>query len=243
MNFKIKVIPVKERVKQWDNLYRRDLKRYGEEPSIFIRIFSTFLKSFHQELNLSVADIGCGYGRNIIYLKKLFPHFDLTCIDSSPFAINLLKREIYKSNIGNINLLNLNILELENDNFNNRYDMIYSHFFLHLFYKHERTKIYNIIHSLLKPNGYFAMSVISINDSKFNRGERLEDNTFACYYNRPWHFIHFYSEREILEISKFFKIIHMFEYLEEEKIYEKGNFMIDITKAWFVIFKKEENHE
>src|SRR5262245_63876156 len=50
-----------------------DMQRYGPIHRHHRRIFSEMIACLPKEEVLSVADVGCGEGSNLIYLQKEFP--------------------------------------------------------------------------------------------------------------------------------------------------------------------------
>ena len=69
----------------WDNIYSKDAVPWSDAPANFLK---QFVK--HLEPKYKILDLGCGRGRNSIYLNKL--GFDVTGLDLSKEAIDQAKK-------------------------------------------------------------------------------------------------------------------------------------------------------
>ncbi len=220
------------RIDEWEKLYKRDRKRYGEDHSIFCELARPYLQNCKK-----VLELGCGYGRDLLYLAKIYPTVNFLGIDSSPTAVSILLQDAKREEIENLKAINGNWLDFPYDKFiGEPMDAIISHFFIHLFLEEERVEILKKSAHVLRDNGVLISSLISISDSKFTKGKLIEERTFACYPDRPWHFLHFGGEEEIRRIysSTGFKVEFICEYVEKEAILNK----VEETRAWFLVSKK-----
>lgn len=225
---------IKERIKHWDELYSKDGKRYGRKPSYFCRLMAPYL-----ELNKpsKVLELGCGYGRDLFYLSQKIPRISFLGADASKKALALLEEEQKKYRIASIQCILDNCMQPSELEATPQYDSIFSHFFVHLFLKSEVKTIFKLASQLLKDNALFISSYISVADSKFGKGTSIEENSYACYTDRPWYFLHFWDEKEIYKVYSHyqFKIISLCEYIEKEEILGK----IEENRAWFVVAQKK----
>ncbi len=70
----------------WNKLYRKSKAEWGDQPSFCVRERVSYWK----ENGLTkILDVGCGYGRDIAFLKS--NKFSVVGIDSSSEAIRLAK--------------------------------------------------------------------------------------------------------------------------------------------------------
>lgn len=217
---------------EWEKLYKRDGKRYGENHNIFCELARPYLGNCKR-----VLELGCGYGRDLLYLAKLYPTVNFLGIDSSATAVSILLHDAKRKELENLRAITENWLGFPYDKFMCQpIDGIISHFFMHLFLEQEREEILKRSAHILQYNGTLINSLISISDSKFTIGKEIEQGTFACYPDRPWHFLHFWGEEEIRKIysSTGFEVDFMCEYIEKEEILNK----VEETGAWFVVSRK-----
>lgn len=80
-------------MKDWDTLYKTEKDPFGAEASLLVK---NYLDQFPK--GQPVLDLGCGSGRNALYIAK--NGFKVTCIDISSEAINNLKEKADKLGVG-----------------------------------------------------------------------------------------------------------------------------------------------
>jgi SAM-dependent methyltransferase len=72
----------------WDKEYKNNLRIWGDNPSELAVIAVRYLKSRRSgDKNLSVLDIGCGYGRDCLYLAKHLDCCDFIDFDRGKYDI------------------------------------------------------------------------------------------------------------------------------------------------------------
>ena len=71
-----------------------DMQRFGPVHRHHRRIFSEILRNLPQDQIQTIADIGCGEGSNLLFLKSQFPHARLFGFDISKTAIESAKRNV-----------------------------------------------------------------------------------------------------------------------------------------------------
>jgi SAM-dependent methyltransferase len=74
----------------WSDVWG-DMQKYGPIHRHHRRIFTQMVSDVPKEAILTIADIGCGEGSNLLYLKKIFPQARLFGIDVSRRAIEKAK--------------------------------------------------------------------------------------------------------------------------------------------------------
>jgi len=70
----------------WSDVWG-DMQKYGPIHRHHRRIFTEMMSNLPKEEILTVADIGCGEGSNLLYLKQMFPKAHLFGVDVSRKAI------------------------------------------------------------------------------------------------------------------------------------------------------------
>lgn len=104
-----------------------------------------------------VLDIGCGNGRNSLYLAK--KDFQVDGIDFSETSIEWACQRALESSI-EVNFINKSIFDFEA--LNNTYDYIYDSGCLHHINPHRRSLYLSKIAGLLKEGGYFGLSCFNL---------------------------------------------------------------------------------
>jgi len=99
-----------------------------------------------------VLELGCGAGRNAIYLAK--QGCSVVGVDLSDKALQWAQKRVDEANVS-VELICANIFELNLQD--ESFDFIYDSGCFHHIAPHRRVTYIELIHKLLKPNGYFAL--------------------------------------------------------------------------------------
>ncbi|MDD1501526.1 class I SAM-dependent methyltransferase [Lysinibacillus sp. CNPSo 3705] len=100
----------------------------------------------------SVLELGCGAGRNAIYLAK--QGCSVVGVDLSDHALQWAQKRVDEADV-NVDFICANIFELNLQE--ESFDFIYDSGCFHHIAPHRRVTYIELIHTLLKPNGYFAL--------------------------------------------------------------------------------------
>ncbi|PLT28863.1 class I SAM-dependent methyltransferase [Peribacillus deserti] len=100
-----------------------------------------------------VLDLGCGPGRNALYLADKGCFVD--AVDSSEEAINWGTERAKDRNIP-VNFIHRNIFQLKVDE--GTYDIVYDSGCFHHIPPHRRMSYLHLLKKALKPNGYFGLT-------------------------------------------------------------------------------------
>jgi cyclopropane fatty-acyl-phospholipid synthase-like methyltransferase len=126
----------------WNEEYNRLNKPWGEQPSELAVLAVEYLrKNAHVSANPTVLDIGCGYGRDALYLHKQLG-FKVSGIDSAPKAIELANSARDAT----------------------RYDILYASNVYQLLEPSDRVRFREKVKKMLKEGGLFFLSAHSAND-------------------------------------------------------------------------------
>ena len=104
-----------------------------------------------------VIDIGCGNGRNSIYLAK--QGFEVCGIDFSSASIEWAEQKA-KEEAVNVKFINESFFDLEARH--NSYDFVYDSGCLHHIKPHRRSQYIKKIADILKPEGYFGLTAFNL---------------------------------------------------------------------------------
>ena len=176
----------------WNKRFEKENFIWGKKTSECSKdVFRRFQKypNIHKILVL-----GAGYGRN----TKIFQDhgYDVTCLDISQNAIDLAKEFDVESKYYKISILDM-------DKIKDLYDGIFGFDIFHLFLAKERSKIIDMCYDRLNPKGLIYLAVFSEIEDTFGKFE-VEPNTFE---SRAGHFIHYFTEKDLIVSLKKFNII------------------------------------
>ena len=141
----------------WDDFYR-DRKR--EVPFFTVKPDENLVE--YVERNIfkqgNVLELGCGPGRNAIYLAN--KGFAVDAVDISKETIQWASERAKKENI-DVNFICQNIFELNIQE--DSYDIVYDSGCFHHISPHRRLSYIQLIQRALKSGGYFAITCFSPN--------------------------------------------------------------------------------
>lgn len=192
-------------LKEWDEEYRNKKvipSSHRVAPSKIFTLFSEIADFESPGLSL---DIGCGNGRNSIYLAK--KQWTVKSIDGSAGAIELAESKIgIKGVRSNISLEHRILKEDWNLEYKN-FDLILDSYVLCHYNDNEYIKNFlNQVNMHLKADGLFYSSHFSIDDEYYNKEGIVKDNNWILDPNNTIH-KKLYSEDELKSLySSFFKI-------------------------------------
>lgn len=176
------------------------------------------LPTFKRYQIKSVLDLGCGVGRNGIFLAKT--GFDVVCIDISESALGIANAWVHKEGLTNVKLARGTMTNLPFDNI--CFDAVISISVIHHAVKKDVEQIIAEVYRTLKKNGVFFVNVASVEDPRYGEGEEVEENTFrileAFEEKRFEELHHFFTKQETSEMFA------CFNKLEVELLSEKPNY-------------------
>jgi SAM-dependent methyltransferase len=226
----------------WDNTYAEGLV-YGTSPSQAVQKALEALRRIGRlEPKCCFVELGCGYGRDLIYVCDRLPLSSCKGIDASRCAVELGRG--LAGHRGRISFIEGDAtVALERFDWNLEMPVyIYTHYFLQLFDAEAREKLVRLAIHNCSSDGLLILSEYSANDTRFGQGEEVEPGTFVLYPDKPQHKIHFFTEDEISTLSTCpeVKVIYKCEYDEAEEI--RGSALH--ATSWLVIMGKarEEIH-
>lgn len=162
-------------------------------------------------------DIGAGEGRNSIFLAK--NGFEVEAIDINKEGLEKCKQIAKKYNLP----ITTKVIDIKSFSFEPRkYSLILSIATMDFLKKSEIEIIIKKIKKSLIEKGYVLLLVISNKDPLYQKIKELklkevEENTF--YLPKYKTFRHFFTQKELKELFKDFKII----YLKQQKIKDIGH--------------------
>ncbi len=153
---------------------------------------------------LNIVDIGCGYGRDCLYLAK-----HLNCrvfgIDTSQKAIEILKNSIARPYKKAIEFKCCNFMDIDQC----KYDVVFASNLYQILQGRQREELREKIANLLKPEGLLFLNNLSTNDpEEYGKGEPCPDELHSFINNK---YLHFCTREELEEDFRFLSIKELYE--------------------------------
>ena len=192
----------------WDDKYRGNNLIWGDIPSELAIVAVEYLQTLDRhDRNLSILDVGCGYGRDAIYLAK---HLECSVlgIDASKEAIGMARNACAES--PKVAFRCCDFAEADSG----QYGVVLVSNLYHLLERNERQRLRETIAGLLKPKGLLFLGALSTNDPQdYGKGTPVPDelNSFKGKAYR-----HFNTQDELAEAFDFLTIRELYEHEYDE---------------------------
>jgi ubiquinone/menaquinone biosynthesis C-methylase UbiE len=183
----------------WEQYYSslKQLPRRLKTPVPFLAEALPFFKQLKVK---RVLDLGCGAGRNSIYLAK--KRFDVVGIDVSKSALKHANKWAEKERLPNATFTLGTMTNIPIDDC--YFDAVVSISVIHHGVRKDIMETINEIHRILKKKGVFIANIASVKDPRYGEGKKVEENTYRIleafeeYRFEELH--HFFTRREASEI-------------------------------------------
>lgn len=212
----------------WDERYRKGRFEWGEQQTLVAEVARDTMekRGFKR-----VLDVGCGYGRDCIYLARA--GFDVVGIDVSAEALRLA-RDWAKGDGLKIDFMHMDITD--NGFEDSRFDTVIMFNTFHFMLEKVREKSISEINRILRGGGLLVQAMFSRGEKGFGQGREVEANTFECKPGRP---VHFFSEAEIRNAFAGFTI----ERLDEVAIHEVHQYGNEhFHREWLLVAEKTRGY-
>lgn len=192
----------------WEEYYSilNQLPEWLRKPVPFIADSTSLFKKHGTQ---RILDLGCGAGRNSIYLGK--KGFDVVGVDTSRSALKKTKAWSKIEGIQNITVLRASMTHLPF--IRQAFHAVISVSVIHHALKKEIQKTIQEIHTILKENGLFIANLLSTKDNRYGSGEKLEKGTFKIpekFQEKQFQEMHhFFSKKETYTLLTKFKNTHI----------------------------------
>jgi cyclopropane fatty-acyl-phospholipid synthase-like methyltransferase len=210
----------------WNTRYRDNQRVWGDRPSALAAFACHYLKSDKSPGKaVEILDIGCGYGRDAVYLAR-----SISCrifgIDNSSEAIDMAQKAV-KDDMQSL-------LRFECCDFRKiakgKFEIIFASNFYHLLKKEERRSFRETIKKRLKSGGMVFLSTLSPKDPEhYGKGKPVEDDENSFQGET---FLHFCTREEMEKDFSFLAI----EELSEHEYYEpRSNGEVHHHFLWILV--------
>ncbi|MBU3191869.1 methyltransferase domain-containing protein [Clostridium bowmanii] len=181
----------------FDTFYTLSCKVYLEQGKVQVDLLDTVVEAvdyFQQAKYKSVLDLGCGTGRNTIYLASR--GFKVSACDISKTGIEITKKHTENLGFTNIDYRIEDMYKMTYDN--NSFDAV-----LCIWVQGHGTKIdvqkgIDEIFRVLKKDETIVTDFVTIEDSTYGIGKEIEQNTFMGGRPGEEEIPHFYTSKEEL---------------------------------------------
>ena len=170
-------------------MYSANPRPWGDGPSEPAKLLAEHLTNRMPGQRAKVIDLGCGYGRDCIYLAK--HDCDVTGVDTSRRGILTAQLWARQESV-DIRFMTKDIMETGIAE--KSFDGILCSSVLEYMNPRRRPKVGHEIWRLARQGGTIALLCRATDDPELGKGKDLGDNTWEV---RPGLQVHFYTEREI----------------------------------------------
>jgi SAM-dependent methyltransferase len=190
----------------WNSVYNSDKKVWGDKPSeLAVNAYNYLRESqgFRKRKDIFILDLGCGYGRDAIFLAQNLPCHILG-LDNSQAAIDMARQSLKGALEKRIEFLCYDF-----SNVSDKYDVIFISNLYPLLNPDERIKLRETIKRCLKPDGIVFLSTFSVRDPQhYGKGTPIEgeDNSFFDV-----RYIHLCTRQELEKDFDFLTINALYE--------------------------------
>jgi len=210
---------------EWNQILL-DEKYSPEQPDELIVDFFDLLRKVKER---RVIDLGCGAGRHVVYMAE--HGFETHGLDISGTGLKLTKERLRERNL-EAHLVKCDMESLPY--INSCFNTIIS---LNTIY-HQKLKgiqeTIKEIHRVLKQKGQVLTNFHSKRSSKYGKGARIEENTFAQRNGLEKGILHhFVDEKELEWLFKNFRIVN------KKLIEQKSNGYL--RSLWIIVAEKSQN--
>jgi SAM-dependent methyltransferase len=197
---------------QWNKTYVSGKKVWGDKPSELAVYACNYLKEssqFRNKSDIYILDLGCGYGRDDIFLAQNLP-CHILALDNSEKAIEMARESIPKTLLKRIELLCYDFTYVTD-----QYDVIFVANLYHLLHPDERERLMTTIQRCLRKDGLLFLSTFSTSDPQhYGKGARVENEEHSFIDE---HYMRFSSRAELEKDFAFLKIPALFEWAFRER--------------------------
>lgn len=183
----------------WKSRFKEGGKVWGDEPSGTAIIASELFRKYKKK---DILVIGSGYGRHTNYFHK--EGFDVEGIEYSLDGVNIARED-------NPSIKYYHGSAFDMPFSDKKYSAIYCYNVIHLFMKGQRSQLIKLCKEVLEEDGLLFVSAFSNEDSCFELGECIEENTFE---RKKGKIEHYYSLEELKFAFNEFMIVEEDNYVE-----------------------------
>ena len=210
----------------WDSTYRSHQQVWGDKPSELAAFACKYLQGIESSCkDMEILDLGCGYGRDAMYLAR-----SIKCrvlgIDNSREAIEMARKTLAGELESRVRFECCDFRQMPDG----KYDIIFVSNFYQLLEAEQRNALRNIIEKNLKPGGMLFLSTFSTGDPEhFGKGKHIDNEVNSFYDER---FLHFCTREEL---ERDFNFLTIKELVEHEHREPRSNGEVHHHVLWLLL--------
>jgi SAM-dependent methyltransferase len=190
----------------WNSVYNSDKKVWGDKPSeLAVNAYNYLRESqgFRKRKDILILDLGCGYGRDSIFLAQNLPCHILG-LDNSQAAIDMARQSLKGALEKRIEFLCYDF-----SNVSDKYDVIFISNLYPLLKPDERIKLRETVKRCLKPDSILFLSTFSVRDPQhYGKGTPVEGEANSFFDDR---YLHLSTRQELEKDFDFLTINALYE--------------------------------
>jgi SAM-dependent methyltransferase len=189
----------------WDEQYGQQGQVWGEGPGEL----ALFLVGNRQRLGLpegpvDILDIGCGYGRDALYIAESIP-CRIMGIDTSATAVAMAGELAGRKPGWNVEFRCCDFGDVAGSD----YDVVFMSNLYHILRPDERRRLREAVRAVLRPGGLLLVCTLSVNDPEHEgKGEPVENEPNSFVDEK---YVHLCTREELEADFDFIEIGELFE--------------------------------
>jgi len=188
----------------WDSAYHRDKKIWGEKPSELASFALEHLSKIPFK-KCNILDIGCGYGRDAIYLSEK-TGCSVLGIDCSAYAIRMANDSVPNQGNQTVKFLCSDFDAMQEKGS----DIMFASNLYQVLHPADRLRFREFIQRKLEADGLFFMSTMAVGDHEhWGKGKPVSGEE-TSYEDEKY--LHFCSREELIRDFGFLQIRELVEH-------------------------------
>jgi len=192
----------------WDNDYRSYRHVWGDKPSELASFAVDYLQQSRLDMKeISIIDIGCGYGRDTLYLSQRI-NCKILGIDSSKEAIEMATHNLLDNATRNIRFRRCSFTRLGRSR--NKYEVVFISNLYHLLKLQQRIKLQETVKRIIQPGGMLFLTTLSVTDPEhYGKGTPIKGEVNSYLDGK---YLHFCTREELERDFSYLIIKELFEH-------------------------------
>lgn len=174
--------------RDWDDEYAIGGRLWGDEPTLLARRAVDLLAG--ETRRLRVLDVGCGYGRDSLFLARTL-RCDVLGVDASPAVVDEAKAAARKLDRGTAEFVTGDFDEVSESGF----DAVFAANLYQVLRDRDRVRFRAAVQRWLAPGGLLLLLTLSVSDrQEYGKGEEVLSESDSFTGEK---FLHFSRESEL----------------------------------------------